>query len=203
MIVRTGRDAIDTTGLLPEKEYWQPITMMVEVAYGREEILNCIRRWVKPPEDSRKHMEEIMQRCERAPETHLALRLPFKSTLLPESEEASKEATPVVDEKTKSKPSAKAAKKAAPKTAAAIPELSKQKSGETPVIAAPVSADTSTSKAGQSTDPAAGTTAPSAGQNDAAPATASATDAKTDAAMTADDSRSRRSTRKSVRISEV
>jgi hypothetical protein len=63
-----------------EIEYFQPITLMVEVAYGREEILNCIRRWVKPVEEVVKHMEATMERCTRAPTEFLALRLPVRGT---------------------------------------------------------------------------------------------------------------------------
>jgi hypothetical protein len=63
-----------------EIEYYQPVTLMVEVAYGREEILNCIRRWVKPVDAVCAHMESTMARCTRAPTDFLALRLPFRGT---------------------------------------------------------------------------------------------------------------------------
>ncbi|KAF2162302.1 hypothetical protein M409DRAFT_69207 [Zasmidium cellare ATCC 36951] len=96
MLIRKGREAVDASGLEPDQEYWQPITMMIEVAYGREEIMNCIRRWCKPAEEVRKGMEDTMSRCKRAPESYLALRLPFKSTLTTESEDVSKEVTPVL-----------------------------------------------------------------------------------------------------------
>ena len=78
IVTRKGRDAADSTNLDPETEYWQPVTLMVEVAYNREHILDCVRRWVKPAEEVKKEMEEIMGRCTRAPEGFLALRLPFK-----------------------------------------------------------------------------------------------------------------------------
>jgi hypothetical protein len=202
MVVRKGKDAVDTAGLESDKDYWQPITMMVEVAYGREEILNCIRRWVKPAEDSRKHMEEVMQRCERAPETHLALRLPLKSTMLPESEAASKEATPVVDEKTKAKSTVKYIKKSAPKAAAATPELAKQKSAETSTIGTPVADDKVASEPGPRTESTAPPAAAPSEQKEAPPADANAA-ANNDSTTTADDNRPRRATRKSGRISEV
>lgn len=64
----------------PQKEYYQAITLMVEVAYNRESLLEHVKRWVKPPEEARKHMEEVMERCERAPERYLALRLPVKGS---------------------------------------------------------------------------------------------------------------------------
>lgn len=112
IITRKGCEAADATGLEPDQEYWQPVTLMIEVAYGREEILKCIQRWVKPAEEVRKHMEGVMQRCQRAPQTYLPLRLPYKSTAVPESEDVSTEATPVAEERTKSKSSVKYVKKA-------------------------------------------------------------------------------------------
>jgi hypothetical protein len=110
LVVRSGHQAIDNTGLKPSAEYWQPVTIMIEVAYGKEELLNYIRRWIKPAEEVRKHMEDVMQRCQRAPETYLALRLPYRSTAATESENVSKEATPVVEERTKPRPTNKVAK---------------------------------------------------------------------------------------------
>lgn len=98
IVVRKGSEAADKSGLDPEKEYWQPVTMMVEVAYGREDIMSCIRRWVRPAGEVQKHMEDVMQRCHRAPESYLALRLPCKGAAATESEDVSKEATPVVIE---------------------------------------------------------------------------------------------------------
>ena len=110
IVVRRGHQAVDNTSLKLSAEYWQPVTIMIEVAYGKEELLNHIRRWVKPAEEVRKYMEDVMQRCERAPETYLALRLPFRSTAATESENVSKEATPVVEERTKPRPVNKAIK---------------------------------------------------------------------------------------------
>lgn len=110
IVIRKGHQAADSDGLEPNAEYWQPITIMIEVAYGREELLNCVRRWVKPAEEVRSYMEGVMQRCERAPDSHLALRLPFKSTVVTEKENVSKEATPVVEEHVKTRPTAKATK---------------------------------------------------------------------------------------------
>lgn len=80
IITRRGAQAADSTGLEPGKEYWQPVTCMVEVAYNREHLLECVKKWVKPAEEVRKAMEEVMKRCERAPDSILALRLPKKGT---------------------------------------------------------------------------------------------------------------------------
>ncbi|KAF2214578.1 hypothetical protein CERZMDRAFT_94971 [Cercospora zeae-maydis SCOH1-5] len=113
MVTRKVHQAIDTTYLDLNTEYWQPVTIMIEVAYGREELLNCIRRWVKPAEEVRKHMESIMLTCKRVPDCFLALRLPFKSTATAESGAISKEATPILEDRSRPKAGAKAAKKAA------------------------------------------------------------------------------------------
>ncbi|EME89082.1 uncharacterized protein MYCFIDRAFT_213520 [Pseudocercospora fijiensis CIRAD86] len=107
ILTRKGRDAVDPTGLEPDQEYWQPITMMIEVAYGREELLNCIRRWVKPADDVRKNMQETMERCQRVSNAYLALRLPFKGSTTTDSENVSKDVTPIVEEKVKPKPAPK------------------------------------------------------------------------------------------------
>ena len=191
---RKGRDAVDTTGLELDKEYWQPVTMMIEVAYGREEIMNCIRRWCKPADEVRKYMEDTMKRCQRAPESYLALRLPFKSTALPESEDVSKEATPVVDEKAKAKPGTKYVKKATtPAAKAAAP--SAKKANESPANLA--------NGAPKATEPMAAAAVVAADATEAKKESDAAPPA-TDSAQTesAEGGRPRRATRKSVRISE-
>lgn len=101
IVTKKGREAIDAKDLDPDIEYWQPVTIMVEVAYGREEILRCIQRWVKPADTVRTHMQEIMDRCTRAPETYLAMRLPLRGSAAAEYEDPAllRDATP--DEKVK------------------------------------------------------------------------------------------------------
>ncbi|KXL41673.1 hypothetical protein M433DRAFT_150370 [Acidomyces richmondensis BFW] len=118
IITCKGRDAADSTALDPEKEYWQPITLMLEVKYGLEDLPVYVKKWVNPADEVRKHMEDIMAKCERAPETYLALRLPLKGAAsAAETEESghSKEDTPVsvshIEEKSKSKSSVKYVKK--------------------------------------------------------------------------------------------
>ncbi|KAK3719545.1 hypothetical protein LTR37_004403 [Vermiconidia calcicola] len=66
----------------PDKEYWQPITLMVEVAYNREHLLEHIKRWCRPAEEVRREMEAVMARCERIPKeaAYLALKLPVKGS---------------------------------------------------------------------------------------------------------------------------
>ena len=124
IVTRKGRDAADPTGLAPDTEYWQPVTVMVEVAYGREELLNCLRRWVAPAEQARAHMAAVMARCTRAPEAFLALRLPFPGAEMAETEEeaASKEILPRAPEekpKKERKPYVRKDKAAAAAAAAA------------------------------------------------------------------------------------
>ena len=55
---------------------------MVEVAYNREHLLELVKRWVKPVEEVKKYMEEVMERCERAPDRYLALKLPVKGSVM-------------------------------------------------------------------------------------------------------------------------
>nr|OQO22100.1 hypothetical protein B0A51_09556 [Rachicladosporium sp. CCFEE 5018] len=103
MLTRPGRLSADPAILSqPDKDYWQPVTLMVEVAYGREGILKDVTKWVKPAEEVREEMKRVMARCKRAPEAHLAMRLPFRGSgaaSAPESEAASKAGTPVVEVK--------------------------------------------------------------------------------------------------------
>lgn len=193
MLIRYGRDATDSVGLEPDTQYWQPVTMMVEVAYSREEILNCIRRWVKPLEEVRKFMEETMKTCTRAPETYLAVRLPVKGTVS-ETEDASKEPTPVVvveEKPSKPKSNVKYVKRTSiSKTAAGAPTKKSGGAGkekvkeETTAIAVASSARAS----------------PSTARNDSDEKPA--TDGAADEPDGSESGRPRRAMRKSVRISE-
>ncbi|KAJ5935208.1 hypothetical protein N7466_004755 [Penicillium verhagenii] len=58
------------------KEYWQPVTFRIHATDNR--ILDPLTRVVKPAEEVRKYMNEIMDRAERAPDGHLAIRLPHE-----------------------------------------------------------------------------------------------------------------------------
>ncbi|OQO12632.1 hypothetical protein B0A48_02094 [Cryoendolithus antarcticus] len=103
MLTRPGRQSSNPSLLSqPDTDFWQPVTLMVEVAYGREGILKDVTKWVKPAEEVREEMKRVMARCKRAPEAHLAMRLPFRGSgaaSAPESEAASKAGTPVVEVK--------------------------------------------------------------------------------------------------------
>ncbi|QIW97291.1 hypothetical protein AMS68_002809 [Peltaster fructicola] len=95
IVTRQGETATNTNDIDVAKKYWSPVTIMVEVAYGRENILKDVCRWVKSPKESRDHMEQVMATYERMPATHLALRLPLKGTAGAESSNTSKVSTPV------------------------------------------------------------------------------------------------------------
>ncbi|GIZ40336.1 hypothetical protein CKM354_000368000 [Cercospora kikuchii] len=190
IVTRKGHQAVDTTYVDLNTEYWQPVTIMIEVAYGREELLNCIRRWVKPADEVRKHMESVMRSCERVPECHLALRLPFKSTATAESEEVSKEATPVLEDRARPKAGAKAAKKAA-SAAKGEADAARRQSGNQLAESITV-------------QPKSGSKVQVPGTMPDKPAlhNATATDQADGAAEGEGGGRPRRATRKSVRISE-
>lgn len=193
IVTRKGREAADTTGLELNKEYWQPVTMMVEVAYGREGILKNIRDWVKPADQVRKHMEDIIGRCQRAPATFLALRLPIKGSATVEIEQISKDSTPISDavEKPKTKP---AKKSTLPKSAdSPLPPPAKVTPGATTGPESSLAASTAT-----------GVDAASAVSGEQATPSAVGTGdlSTTEAGENERPRRATRAVRKSVRISE-
>ena len=207
IVTSRGRDAADPTGLDPSREYWQPVTMTLEFPRERElgmqqRLPEYIRRWVKPIEEVRRYMEEVMAKCTRAPVMHLAMRLPCKAT---EAEESgvSKEATPVVvlvEEKRKSnvkyiKKPASLLKKNLPQKGGeqATPSAAGKKLGnggsivkvQTHSAATPASAVVAAEKE-------------SKGKGNSA-----ATDGGADEAAPVEGGRPKRTVRKSVRISEA
>ena len=166
---------------------------MVEVAYNREHILECVKRWVKPAEEVRKHMEEVIGRCTRAPEAFLALRLPVKGSSLaaePEELSAVEEATPVQEKERKS---VKYVKKA-PVSALGKKDESQESAGKQAEV-----------NGAKSTSPAASTPtqlAPLNEKKDDVPPSVGGLDGSADAPETTESGRPRRAVRKSVRISE-
>lgn len=56
------------------KEYYQPVTFRIQSPNPK--VLEPLARVVKPPEEVRKYMNDIMDRAERAPDGFLAMRLP-------------------------------------------------------------------------------------------------------------------------------
>jgi hypothetical protein len=128
----------------------------------------------------REEMKKIMQRCTRAPETFLPLRLPIKgSASVLESEVTSKNGTPAPDEKKATKAKSTATAKRS--------NLAKEPSA------------TAKDKKVEEKDASAAVAAPP--NPEAAVQPGAPTDGTTD--DNADASRPRRTTRKSVRISEV
>ncbi|KAK3072748.1 hypothetical protein LTR53_006241 [Teratosphaeriaceae sp. CCFEE 6253] len=194
IVTRKGCEAADPTGLDPNKEYWQPITMMLEVKLGLEDLPDYVKRWVKPAEEVRKHMEGIMKRCHRAPESWLAMRLPFKgsaTTVEGEGSGVSKEATPITmleERPGKAKPitksSIKYVKKAQPsvKSTPAATSTAGKKQGAAKTASAIVEPNSTTAS------------------NEIAAVVAA--DGASDVQATTESGRPKRAVRKSVRISE-
>jgi len=56
------------------KEYYQPVTF--RITSPNPKVLEPLARVVKPADEVRKYMNEIMDRAERAPDGYLAVRLP-------------------------------------------------------------------------------------------------------------------------------
>ncbi|OQE22515.1 hypothetical protein PENSTE_c010G00489 [Penicillium steckii] len=61
------------------KEYWQPVTFRIHAQSPK--ILEPLTRVVKPADEVRKYMNEIMDRAERAPDGFPAMRLPREEAL--------------------------------------------------------------------------------------------------------------------------
>lgn len=57
-----------------QKEYYQPVTF--RITSPNPKVLEPLARVVKPADEVRKYMNEIMDRAERAPDGFLAMRLP-------------------------------------------------------------------------------------------------------------------------------
>lgn len=188
MVTRKGRESADSIHMRldPDIEYWQPVTLMVEVAYGHEGILKDVTRWVKPAEETREEMKRIMARCTRAPDAFLAVRLPHRSTIsAAESEQTSKAGTPVPVVEAKA-----AAKKAAPRKS---------------ILAKESTADKEKRAKSVKTEPPAPDDVKGQAATDSAAASAVAVPGEGGAeanAETTETGRPRRTTRKSVRISE-
>jgi hypothetical protein len=73
IVVRKGSDAADPSRYDPKLEYWEPVTVQIT---GDAQMLMTLGRYVTSADEARAHMEEVMGRCTRAEDVHLALRLP-------------------------------------------------------------------------------------------------------------------------------
>lgn len=58
------------------KEYYQPVTFHFQSPNPK--VLEPLARVVKPPDEVRRYMNEVMDRAERAPDGFLAMRLPHE-----------------------------------------------------------------------------------------------------------------------------
>ncbi|KAK8173731.1 hypothetical protein IWX90DRAFT_484659 [Phyllosticta citrichinensis] len=62
------------------KEYYQPITVRFRAADSNPAVLGCLWRWVKPADEVRKYMDDVMDRCLPADVVEIAARLPREGT---------------------------------------------------------------------------------------------------------------------------
>lgn len=203
IVTRRGRDAADSTNLDPNKEYWQPVTLMLEVKYGLEELPEHVKKWVKPAEEVRKWMEGLMARCEKAPDGNLAMRLPIKAGGVAETDESgiSKDSTPaLIEEKGSVKP--KSSVKYVKKPLSALKRLSTGEQG-TPTAAKGKKSESGGEVKAALKTPVAVPATIAAEKEQKAVAAAVAVDGDAPEAGTTESGRPRRNVRKSVRISEA
>ena len=208
---------VSELGLDVSKEYYQPITLMVEVAYNREHLLELVKRWVKPADDAKKFMEETMARCERAPDVHLALRLPFKgSQLAADAEEISALEALALAEKEREKEGQKKTVKYVKKNSlassgASTPVAKGAADAKKGMVADEVKGAVNGASAASATSTQANAASDAGKKEDMAPVSgATAAEASGEAAAkkegeqqaTTESGRPRRTTRKSVRINE-
>lgn len=105
LVIRKGDTPPTDKGEDPETavDIYEPVTIKVSVPEGRspsKDVLEYIRRSVKPPDEVRAWMSEKIDKCARAERRYLAIRLPHKSGIIETAEDiAEKEQTPIVQEK--------------------------------------------------------------------------------------------------------
>lgn len=90
------------------KEYWQPVTFRIHAANPR--ILEPLTRVVKPADEVRKYMNEIMDRAERAPDGFPAFRLPYEDAREAFEAESTPACTAATAASSRSRPSKAAVK---------------------------------------------------------------------------------------------
>lgn len=73
LVVRKG-DRSEAEGFDPETEYHQPVTVLLSATTSR--VLDPLARVVASPADAAQHMNDVMAKTTRAPNSYLALRLP-------------------------------------------------------------------------------------------------------------------------------
>lgn len=87
LVLRKGVDARgdDRHVLSPEREYYEPVTIKVDVLDKHRSVLEYIRRFVEPPEKVAAYMREQILKCDRAAMRFLALNLPVTTQMVAES----------------------------------------------------------------------------------------------------------------------
>lgn len=90
------------------KEYWQPVTFRIHAANPR--ILEPLTRVVKPADEVRKYMNEVMDRAERAPDGFPAFRLPHEDAREAFEAESTPASTVITGASSRSRPSKAAVK---------------------------------------------------------------------------------------------
>ncbi|KAK5110259.1 hypothetical protein LTR62_006112 [Meristemomyces frigidus] len=204
VVTKRGSQSVDSSlGLNAGTLYWQPITLMLEVKVGLEELPGYVQKWVKPAEEVRRGMVEIMGRCERAPGGVLAMRLPVVGggDGMEERGEVSKEGTPAVSSVGGKEEGAKAKPRSTIKYVkrASTGQSSKEAaSTKTAAKAAPGAKEDSVDN-GKVPAPEVKTETPAGNSK---PATVISIDGANDETPTTGTGRPRRNTRKSVRISD-
>ncbi|GAM89402.1 hypothetical protein ANO11243_074400 [Dothideomycetidae sp. 11243] len=100
LVLRKGGEASATTLFDPDTEYYEPVTVKIDVVAGTRsvEVLEHMKRSVKPADEVRKWMEEQIQTKKRADMRFLPLRLPHESQL-PAEEEIIEETPPAAEVK--------------------------------------------------------------------------------------------------------
>ena len=100
MVIRKGSEASASSVFDPDTEYYEPVTIKIDVAPGTRsvEVLDHMKRGVKPAEEVRRWMEEQIRTKKRAPMRYLPLKLPIESQLPPE-EQIIEETPPPVEAK--------------------------------------------------------------------------------------------------------
>ncbi|KAF2148761.1 hypothetical protein K461DRAFT_324239 [Myriangium duriaei CBS 260.36] len=88
MIFRKGSEASASVLFDADTEYYEPVTVKIDVVPGTRsvEVLDHMKRSVKPADEVRKWMEEQIRTKRRADQRYLPLKLPCQSQLPPEEE---------------------------------------------------------------------------------------------------------------------
>lgn len=87
LVIQKGSLAQDPYHYDPGKTYYEPITIKIDVLPKDRQVLETIKRSVKPVDQVVTYMKEQIKTCHRADMRFLALRLPIKSQRTEEHDE--------------------------------------------------------------------------------------------------------------------